>query len=391
MPAAVDAKNSEPDLPFALPDITRMEIEGVVECLESGWLTAGRKVREFEQAFAERVGARFAISCSSATMGALLLLEALGVGPGTDVIVPTWTFSGPAMMAHKLGAQVVLADVHPVDFNLTCDTLASCLTTRAKVVMPTHFAGRSCDMAALAAFCRAHGLVLIDDAAHAFPATDDAGRMVGAQGARATFFSFYATKTLTTGEGGMVVTDDEHLAHRLRARRCHGIGRDVFDRYTNPATGWRYDVGEPGWKANMTDLSAALGLAQLARSHEMLVARTLIARIYHAALEEAELMDRVTRPALAPGHAWHLYPLLVRGGRDRFVALMAERGVQCSVHFVPLQEHSFWRRKARNGHARFPSTEYLAAQEVSLPIYSKLTRAEAERVAAAVISALDLC
>ena len=377
------------ELAFARPDIGELEIAGVAECLRSGWLTSGAKVREFEAAFAAAVGAAHAVSCNSATTAALLLLEALGVGPGDEVVVPAWTFSGPAMMAHKLGARVVLCDIDKSDFNMTVRSLHAVVTERTKLVMPTHFAGRSCDMAALGAYCRARGLLLVDDAAHAFPTFDADGSPVGDQGAIASFFSFYATKTLTTGEGGMVVTQDRALAQRLAARRSHGISRDVFDRYTNAATGWRYDVAGPGWKANLTDLAAAIGLAQLSRSGAMHLARCVVSQLYDTALAEPEGHGRVIRPAPEDGHAWHLYPLRVLSDRDGFITRMAAQGVQCSVHFIPLHHHSFWRDVAGGqGRGLLGVADELAGQEVSLPIYSTMTLADVTRVSAAVRHAL---
>ena len=379
------------DIPFALPDIGRYEIEGVVECLESGWLTAGAKVKDFEQQFAERVGARFAISCNSATTAALLLMDALGVRPGDEVVVPVWTFSGPAMMAHKLGAKVVFCDVDPITFNMTVSQLHRVVTKKTKLVMPTHFAGRSCNMGDLLDFCMPKGLHLVDDAAHAFPAFDYYDQPIGSQGALATFFSFYATKTLTTGEGGMIVTEDNGLAIKLKALRCHGISRDVYDRYTNAETDWHYDVEEAGWKANLTDIAAAIGIGQLRRSMTMLWSRKVIAHRYDAAFVGLEAHGLVSRPMLEDGHAWHLYPLRVTVNRDRFIRLMRREGVQCSMHFIPLNKHSFWRKHAKNGTAPFPNADMLYEQEVSLPIYSRMTRQEVDRVICAVRKVLGEC
>lgn len=273
-------------IPFALPDIGPAEIAAVTACLESGWVTSGPNVKEFERRFADYVGAKHAIAVNSATMGALLILDALGVGPGSEVIVPAYTFSGPAMMAHKLGAKVLLADCLPGSYQIDPADVERKLTDDTLVVMPTHFAGASCDMNSLAEICGGIGVHLIDDAAHAFPTFDYAeNRMVGnGQPSKATFFSFYATKCLTTGEGGMVTTNDTALADRIRALRLHGINRAVHDRYTNLKTGWRYDIAAPGWKANMTDTAAAMGIVQLERTPEMRTARSIIATLYHERL-----------------------------------------------------------------------------------------------------------
>ena len=371
---------------FARPDIGEAEIAAVVECLRSGWLTAGRRVAAFEARFAEQVGARHAVSFNSATAAALVLMEVLGVAAGSEVIVPTWTFSGPAMMAHKLGARVVLADVEEASFNLSARTTAPLLNDRTAVVMPTHFAGLSCDMTGLAELCATAGIDLLDDAAHAFPSQAADGRRVGSQGAAATFFSFYATKPLTTGEGGMVVTDSIDLDRRLRARRCHGLSRDAWQRgHGQTRDSWSYEVVEPGWKANMTDLDAALGLVQLARSAALLAARERVAAGYHAAFAAAEAAGRLVRPSPQAGQSHHLYPLRVMGDRDDFIRGMAALGIDCSVHFIPLHKHRFWRDAAVNGRADFPVADLLHGQEVSLPIASWMTEADIDRVIHAVL------
>jgi dTDP-4-amino-4,6-dideoxygalactose transaminase len=375
------------DVEFALPDIGQLEISGVLECLHSGWLTSGAKVKEFETGFANAVGASFAVSFNSATMAALVLMEALGVGPGTEVVVPTWTFSGPAMMAHKLGAQVVLSDVDDRTFNMDAASLASVVTRRTALVLPTHFAGLSCDMRGLLAACDLRGIDLIDDAAHAFPAHDERGCAVGAQATRATFFSFYATKPITTGEGGMVVTNDHDLWERMCARRSHGMNRDAHSRTCGDGASWAYDVEQPGWKANMSDIAAALGLAQLQRAAELHAARRAIAARYTEAFADAERLGWMVRPVTEAGHAWHLYPLRVTKERDRFITAMRARGVRCSVHFMPLHKHSFWREHAVNGMGQFAHADLLFTQEVSLPIYSKMSVKDVQWV---IDSALDV-
>jgi dTDP-4-amino-4,6-dideoxygalactose transaminase len=367
-------------LPFALPDIGQGEIDEVVRCLRGGWLTTGAKALHFENAFADFLGARHALAVSSATIASLLALAALGVGSGDEVVVPTWTFSGPAMMARHLGARVVLCDVDRGSFNMTPETLAAVMTTRTKVVMPTHFAGRPAPTAALRAIAVQAGAALVDDAAHAFPASDGS-HWVGKQGARATFFSFYATKTLTNGEGGMIVTDDDALAEKLRPLRLHGMDHEAVDRHTNPANGWRYDIVAPGWKANLPDVLAAIGIAQLRRALALREARASIAAIYFR-----ELRSVLIGPRPCAGHAWHLFPVLVPD-RDRFIAAMAERGAQCSVHFVPLHRHSFWAEETA-GQGPFPNADWLHEHEVSLPIYSRMTEAEVYRVVQAAPSVL---
>lgn len=368
-------------VPFASPDIGAGEIDAVVECLRSGWLTSGRKVELFEQAFADAVGAEHAIAVSSATMGALLILDALGIGAGDEVIVPAYTFSGPAMMAHRLGARVVLADCRRGDPMMSGSEVEKLITDRTRVVMPTHFGGAAYESSSLGPLCEERGIHIVHDAAHAFPTRYSDGSPVGSSG-KASFFSFYATKTLTTGEGGMVVTNDGELARRVRKLRIHGFDRTIFDRYSNTRTGWRYDIALPGWKANMTDIAAAIGLVQLERSKEMLARRQTIALRYDRLLAR---QTRVTRPVGVTGHAWHLYPVRVPD-RDVFIAGMAKRGVQCSVHFIPLHHHTAWRRI---GVRDCPCASEVFEHAASLPIYSSMTDDEVEQVVAAMRDTLE--
>jgi dTDP-4-amino-4,6-dideoxygalactose transaminase len=377
-----------PFIPFAQPSISQLEIDAVTECMRSGWLTSGVQVRQFEREFAAFVGSDHAVAVSSATIGALLIFEALNLRPGDEIIVPAWTFSGPAMMAHKLGARVVLCDVDPETLNMTPEALKRVITPRTRMVMPTHFAGRSCNMPALARIASNHGLWLVDDAAHALPTRDRNGRFVGAQGAHATFFSFYATKTLTTGDGGMVTTDNPRLAERLRQFRLHGMSQDVADRYTNPKTSWHYDIVVGGWKANMTDMAAALGLAQLHRQHVLLRARQDIATYYCDRLQS--LGNCLDLPEAVAGHSWHLYPIRLKPPMlaETFIPRMAAHGVQCSVHFIPLNRHSFWAEHASDP-TLCPEATRMHGRVVSLPIYPGMTAAQLDQVISAVRASVE--
>jgi dTDP-4-amino-4,6-dideoxygalactose transaminase len=377
-------------LPFALPDIGDREVEEVTACLRSGWLTTGRKCREFEELFGQYVGARHAVAVNNGTNAALLIMDAVGVGPGWEVLVPAYTFSGPAMMAHKLGAGVRLIDVTPGSYQMDPAALEAALSQdegRQRVVMPTHFAGQSCDMRSILAIAKAKGCWVVDDAAHALPTFDGDGRMVGAQGADATFYSFYATKTLTTGEGGMIVTQDSALAEKVRSLRSHGFARPAFDRYTNPKTGWLYDVSNEGWKANLTDIAAAIGIVQLSRLKDMTRRRRAIAEAYIRGLSGEKGM---VLPSLDAGHSWHLFPLQLKVDRDRFIENMSQLGVQCSVHFIPLHLHSFWKSCVNVAPGSLKNAEQMFYGEVSLPIFSKMTPAEVELAIASVKTAIRL-
>ncbi|MFL6229532.1 MAG: DegT/DnrJ/EryC1/StrS family aminotransferase, partial [Pyrinomonadaceae bacterium] len=265
-PAPPSHAESENFLPFALPDIGEEEIAEVVDSLRSGWLTTGPKARRFEREFAEFVGGGVeAVAINSATAGLHLALEAAGVGPGDEVITTPYTFTATAEVIRYLGADPVFADVDPFTLNIDPAKVEAAITERTRAVVPVHFGGLACEMEELLGVARAHDLRVIEDAAHALPATAG-GALVGSLQTDATVFSFYATKTITTGEGGMITTRDRALAERCRVMRLHGIDRDVFDRYTSHRPAWSYDVVAPGFKYNLTDLAASIGIHQLRKA-----------------------------------------------------------------------------------------------------------------------------
>lgn len=372
-----------PDVPFFRPSIGEAEIAAVTACLRSGWLTTGPNAAAFEREFAAALGGGVeAVAVSSATAALHLGLEALGIGPGDEVIVPTLTFTATAEVIRYLGAEPVLADVDPATLCLTPATANAAITGRTRAMMPVHFAGRPCDMTGLGALAAARGLAILDDAAHAFPAAH-AGRPVGAGGAAATAFSFYANKTMTTGEGGMLVTADPGLARRARVMRLHGIDRDVFGRFTDPRAGWHYDVVAPGFKYNMTDLAAALGRVQLGRAAEFHARRAALAARYDAALAALPL---ALPPRAAPGdsHAWHLYVVRLTGdaplARDALVAGLKAAGIGCSVHYRPLHRMSAWSDRPGARGRSFPAADEHFRRSLSLPLFMDMTAAEQDRV-----------
>ncbi len=374
-------------LPFALPDIGEDEIAAVTAALRSGWVSSGPLVPRFEQRFAEACGHGVtAVALNSATAGLHLALEALGVGPGTEVLVPTWTFTATAEVVVHLGAEPVLVDVDPVTLHIDLADAAAKVTPRTVAVMPVHFAGQVVSPSGLRAFAEAHRLAVVEDAAHSFPAAAE-GVTVGAGTSAATVFSFYATKTITTGEGGMLVTRDPDLARRVRVMRLHGFDRDGFDRYRSDRPAWRYDVVAPGHKYNLTDPAAALGLVQLERAEKMRARRAEIAERYRAAFAGLPL----DLPAPAPAgdtHSWHLFVVRLRPDapvdRDAFVAEMSRFGIGCSVHFIPLHQHSYWRQRYRLTDEMFPAASAEFPRVVSLPIFSAMTDEQVERVAVTV-------
>lgn len=379
-------------LPFARPSIGEEEIAEVTRCLRSGWITTGPLTRRFEQEFAERLGARHALAVNSATAGLHLALEAIGVGPGDTVVVPVHTFTASAEVIRYLGADPLFVDVEPQSLNLDAAKLAEALHDGVppKAVMPVHFAGRACDMDAIAALSGRCGARIVEDAAHAFP-TRYHGRDVGTIG-DATVFSFYATKTIATGEGGMVVTDDDAIAERIRIMRLHGISRDVFDRYLSPQSSWYYEVIAPGFKYNMTDIAAAIGVHQLARAEEFHRRRAAIARAYHEAFADLPL-DRPQLPPADDEHAWHLYVIRLRLGespvdRDAFIKRMTSAGIGTSVHFIPLHLQPYWRERYALRPDAFPVASEQYRRIVSLPIYPAMTDGDVARVIAAVRNSL---
>jgi dTDP-4-amino-4,6-dideoxygalactose transaminase len=368
-------------IPFAQPDLGDAEADAVRDAIRAGWVTTGKITALFEEEFAETVGARHAVAVTSATAALHLGLEAAGVGPGDEVLVPTWTFTASAEVVRYLGADPVLVDVDPSTLALDLERAAKAVTDRTRAVVPVHFAGLPMDPVALAGFARDHGLQVVEDAAHAFPASTD-GRLVGGGDSAATAFSFYSTKTMTTGEGGMLTTNDDKIAARARIMRLHGIDRDVLDRYTRVGANWQYDVVAPGFKYNLTDIASALGRVQLARSAEMGRRRAAIAQRYTEAFADLPLQlppappDNVT-------HAWHLYSVRLQDApidRDEFVARMSRSGVATSVHFIPLHKMTYWRERFDLRDEDFPVATESFARAVSLPIFSALTDAQVERV-----------
>ena len=373
-------------VPFARPDLTDREIESVVAVLRSGWLTTGPVTKTFEREFAAFVGATRAIGLNSGTAALHLALEAIGIGPEDEVIVPTWTFTASAEVVRYLGARPVLVDVRADDLNVDARLVEAALTARTRAIIGVDIGGRPCDWQHLREIARARDIVLIDDAAHALPASLR-GRRIGTW-ADITAFSFYATKTLTTGEGGMLVTDEDRWAERAEVMSLHGISHDAWKRYTADGS-WRYEVIAPGYKYNLTDIAAALGRVQLERVVEMWEKRREIATRYREAFADVAELEVPLADDATHESAWQLYVLRLRlerltGDRAAFITALAERGVGASVHFIPLHLHPYWRDTYGLRPASFPvaTTEY--ERVVSLPIYSSLTDAETGQVIDAV-------
>ena len=381
-----------PFLPFALPEIGDEEIAEVVDTLRSGWVTTGPKAKRFEQAFAEFLGEPQieCIAVNSATAGLHLALEALGLGPGDEVITTTHTFTATAEVVRYLGADVVLVDIDPATMNIALDQIEAAITPRTKAIIPVHYAGLAVDMLALLDIARKHGLKVVEDAAHALPTTLEK-ELIGTLGSNATVFSFYANKTMTTGEGGMLVTRDPALAQRARVMRLHGINRDAFDRFTAKVPSWYYEIVAPGFKYNLTDIAAALGLHQLKRLPAFQQRREQIAQAYLEAFDDLPLI----LPPQAPEgdvHSWHLFVLRLSDEaavtRDQFIENMFARGIGCSVHYVPLHQHPYWRDRYGLTAEMFPHSQKAYERTVSIPLYTAMSDADVQRVIAAVRASL---
>ncbi|MGH7819063.1 MAG: DegT/DnrJ/EryC1/StrS family aminotransferase [Candidatus Binatia bacterium] len=402
-------------IPFHRPWIGEEEILAVTEVLRSGWLTTGPKVREFEDSFARFVGARQAVAVSSGTAALHLALIAAGIGPGDGVLTSPLTFPATTEVALYCGARPVFADVDRRSLNLDPAVAADVLRRdgeryRIRAIVPVHYGGQACAMEEILPLARRHGLAVIEDAAHALPAwrampseevaaptpahlpaprPGRAWRKVGAIG-DFTAFSFYATKPLTTGEGGMITTASDEAAELLRSLRLHGLSGDAWKRYRAEGS-WRYDVARTGYKYNLPDILAALGLEQLKRADRLAAERRRLAATYQQALAPLEELVEIPGEEPACGHAWHLFPIRVRraADRDRVIEGLRARGIGASVHFIPVHLHSFYASTYGYRRGDYPVAEEAADRLVSLPIYPGLTDDDVATVGSALRHILE--
>jgi dTDP-4-amino-4,6-dideoxygalactose transaminase len=385
-------------IPFSRVTCDGNERSYVQQVLDSGWLTTAGKTAEFERRFADFVGARYACAVNSCTAALHLALEALGVKPGDEILVPTMTFTADAEVIRYLGAHPIFLDVEYGTGLVTPEILEQALERhpRARVFIMTHYAGQadgmiSGDEKGILEICREHEVKLVEDAAHAFP-TRTCGRMVGAIG-DVTCFSFYANKTITTGEGGMLTTDNPDIVARAKIMRLHGIDRDCWNRFTHGAAQWEYDVVAPGFKYNMPDLNAAVGLAQLERAEDMRLARERCARYYLNALSSIDALDLPVVRAAISDHAWHLFVICLKPeakiNRNAFIEYMAQAGVGLSVHYKPLHRMTYYRDFYKLRPEDFPQAERMWRGCVSLPIFPGLTDDELDYVCSCVSRILN--
>lgn len=372
-------------LPFHLPSISDEEVESVVAVLRSGWLTTGPVVERFQREFGVYIGAPYALALNSGTAALHLALVAFGLGPGDEVIVPTLTFTASAAVVTHCGATPILVDICPDTLTIDPERVEQAITPRTRAIMPVHFGGQPCDMDPLLDIARRHDLRTVEDAAHSLPARYK-GRTVGTLG-DITCFSFYATKTLTTGEGGMATTANPEWARRMRSMGLHGISDDVWTRYT-AAGSWYYEVLSPGFKYNMADLAAAIGVVQLKKVDRMRDARVRIAQRYNRAFAEMPALE-IPVVRTHSESAWHLYPLRLRPecmtmDRNRFIEELKKRNIGSSVHFIPLHLHPYYQRTFGYRPGSFPNAEEAFERLVSLPVYPNMTDADVDSVIDAV-------
>jgi dTDP-4-amino-4,6-dideoxygalactose transaminase len=379
-------------LPFSRPEIGNDEIAEVTDSLRSGWVTTGPKTKQFETDFVEFLGGGVeAIAVNSATAGLHLGLEALGISPGDEVITTSHTFTATAAVIRYMGAVPVFVDIDETTLCIDVEAVARAITPQTKAIIPVHFAGRSADMNRLLSLAKEHGLKVMEDAAHALPTTCE-GRLVGSLESDVTVFSFYANKTITTGEGGMLVTRDPDIAKRLRVMRLHGISRDAFDRFTSKTPSWYYEVVAPGFKYNMTDIAASLGIHQLKKANTFQKKRAHIAALYDDSFAGLNII-RPPHANFGDVHSWHLYVIQLseKGhvSRDLFINRLFEKGIGSSVHYIPLHLQPYWRDTYKLTPDMFTVSQRVYERSVSLPLYTLMSDEDVARVVGAVKFALD--
>jgi len=374
-------------IPFHRPSIGQEEMNAVQQVLASGWLTTGPVAMEFEKQFAAYIGCKHALALNSCTAALQLALDAIRLQPGDEVLVPSCTFTSTAEVVTYFQARPVLCDSLRGGFNIDPADAERRITSRTRAIIPVHIAGQACDMDAVHALARGHNLRVIEDAAHAIPASYK-GRRVGTI-SELTAFSFYTTKTITTGEGGMLVTDDDQYAERIALMRLHGIGRDAWKRYSK-AGSWYYEVQEAGYKMNLPDLLAAVGVAQLKKADLFWQQRSEIAAYYQKRLGQFEELELPPAGSEGMQHSWHLFilrlrPELLTINRNQFIEELKTAGIGTSVHFIPLHRHPYYVREYGCLPQDFPHAEDNFSRCFSLPIFPGMTPAQQDRVVESVL------
>ena len=376
-------------IPFSIPSIGDEEIVEVIDTLRSGWITTGPRTHEFERRFAAYIGVDNAIAVNSCTAGLHLALTANGVGPGDEVITTPFTFAATGEVIIHCGAKPVFADIASDSFNIDPQNIEMKISSATRAIIPVHFAGEPCKMDEILRIADKYELAVIEDAAHAL-GTKYKGKSIGTIGA-ATSFSFYATKNLTTGEGGMITTSDANLAHKMRILSLHGLSRDAWKRYSKTGT-WYYEIEEIGFKYNMSDIQAAIGLKQLEKFSSLQRRRKILANYYRTKLQDIDEIALPEQPTWSE-HAWHLFVIRVKNNnypisRNELLEKLNANGIGTSVHFIPLHLQPYWRDRYHFNPDDYPIALDVYQRAVSLPIYPKMTEDDVEFVIATVRSIL---
>lgn len=378
-------KAKELTVPFFRASLSEEEEAACIRVLRSGWLTTGAEAHEFEREFAQKLSVPFALAVNSNTSGMILAMEACGVTRGTAVITTPYTFVSTAASARHLGADVLFADIEKDSYSIDPDKIEEILKSPAgkkvRAIVPVHIAGNVCSMERIMQIAQAYGVKVIEDCAHSFPSLTEAG-YAGAIG-DAGVFSFYATKTITTGEGGMVTAKDPQIAQRITQMRLHGMNHDAWDRYTAQKASWEYDVIAPGYKSNLPDILAAIGRVQLKKAGEFYRKRIMHAQAYDSAFSR---LDFVKIPPTSKGDARHLYLLRLnleklRCSRNTFAQELQDKGIGISMHFIPLFHFSYWKSLYPEfTKEQFPNAEQKFQETVTLPLWPDMTKEMTDRV-----------
>ena len=381
-----DLSSPEP-IPFFKPSFSEAEEHAVLRVLRSGWLTTGKEALAFEEEFAAFTGSPFCLAVNSATSGLMLAMDAFGIKEGTKILTTPYTFVSTATSARHLGAEIVWADVEKDGYNIDSEKIELAIKKDPliKAIVPVHFAGNPCNMRSILDVARKYNLAVIEDAAHSFPSRTPDG-FAGTLG-DAGVYSFYATKTITTGEGGMVSVKNSEAAQRIKMMRSHGIDRNIWDRYTSKTASWVYDVVDEGWKCNLPDILACIGREQLKKADLFFSQRSSIASLYNAAFSQYDFFQI---PPDSPGNAWHLYPLRivlnnVKIDRDEFAQKLQEAGLGISVHFIPHFEMTYFKKRYDLDRKDFPEASQRYKTTISLPFWPGMSEAQIYRVIETVI------